>query len=591
MLRLGRELFAQLETLVLKRHAASISLVLAEAWPELTGRLQARWPAFIEAAVQQGRRHGFVTARALARYACLWCIWGPSFDSKPAFAWAQEILADPRRSDVLKLHQLIHRTEDELRQRQRAASSSPAAADGSAAILTPEQFDAALAKVDAAIGRLASARAVFPTAAEPLVVEPCDIGSIDMMIAEPDALQEYRRSANGWQRAAVARANDPPVKWMRAPEEPVELALISQGVHGGPPARLNLRVDTIAVCNPRVHPEVVHLGVEGRLAWRGRDTTRLSLAVYAPALPEAAASAGPRGIAFEAPADAQTVSIASCGLRDAGAPFGDVSMSLRVFPAAQWLLNISHAAWQPMVWPAGASDPSPVSVCRLEQDGSPVDAAPWQRAWSGLHAAFRAGFDRLFNEWTRVLDGQATRMEVEASPLVGQAALTWGWKRTSATTVLMRTQGLLEMLALSLELRLGGELVEGPARSRIRLHCAGRSELRMAVAQLGDAAAEGESLKAAMRSWRFPFTLEIEPIAGAEPATLSTAAVAVPITGALVGECGLRPRADGAGKQWFFALRSEPVEVRAELSDPLLGSAVVVKKIFPALTLVDWSAG
>ena len=51
------------------------------------------------------------------------------------------------------------------------------------------------------------------------------------------------------------------------------------------------------------------------------------------------------------------------------------------------------------------------------------------------------------------------------------------------------------------------------------------------------------------------------------------------------------PCADAAGHQWFFALRSEPVDLKVELSDPVLGSATIMKKIFPALSLVDWSAG
>ena len=67
MLRLTWEQFDRLEQLTLKRHAASISGVLAQTWPALTERLQDRWPAFVEAAVQQGRKHGLVDAGDLAR--------------------------------------------------------------------------------------------------------------------------------------------------------------------------------------------------------------------------------------------------------------------------------------------------------------------------------------------------------------------------------------------------------------------------------------------------------------------------------------------------------------------------------------------
>lgn len=592
MLRLSWEQLEQLELLTLKRHAESISGVLAETWPALTDRLKDRWPAFVDAAVQQGRKHGLSDARDLARYASLWCIWGPGFDSKPGFAWAAEILADGRRGAALKLHQLTHRTREELRKIEIAAAQ-PGAAATAAPALNREQFDAAFAKVDARIGPLAASRSVFPDIEARPAVAPCDLATVDMMVAEADGLQEYRYVNNGWQRGAVPRSSEAPAQWTRAPDKPVDIAVTSHVLRGGPPARLNLRVETLAVCDPRVHPEVVHLAAGGRLAWKGRDTARLSLALYATAPPSPEPGAASPGIAAEAPFDAQTVSLSSCGLRDAGAPFGDVGLLVRVYPATQWLTEVRHAAWQPMLWPVPAQAPAEPAgaTCRLEADGQQVESASWQGAWLALHGAFRKGMDRLFNEWSRVLDGQATRLEVEAAPLVGQAGVSWGWKRTAPASVVMRTQGVLDLLALSIELRLSGELVEGPARSRIRIHCTGRSELRMQIAQLGAEAAEGQGLPDALRHWRYPYTLEIEPLAGAEPATLGAAAVPVPITGALVGECGLRARADGAGQQWFFTLRTEPVAIVTEATDPLLGTARQPRKIFPAMTLVDWSAG
>ena len=113
----------------------------------------------------------------------------------------------------------------------------------------------------------------------------------------------------------------------------------------------------------------------------------------------------------------------------------------------------------------------------------------------------------------------------------------------------------------------------------------------MTLAQLGDTGQEGQDLKSVLRTWRFPFTLEIEPLAGSEPLTLSAAAGPLPVSGALVGECGLRARGDGGGQQWFFALRAEPVAIVTEVSDPVLGGSRKTRKIFPALSLVDWSAG
>ena len=590
MLRLTWEQFDRLEQLTLKRHAASISHVLAETWPALTERLGDRWPAFVEAALQQGRKHGLREPRDLARYASLWCIWGPSFDGKPSFAWAAEILGDPRRGAALKLHQLAFRTGQELQQRQ-------AAEGGAAPVLTTAQFESALTGVDARIGRLAAARAVFPsTEPAPLAVKACDLGVIDMMVSEAENLQEYRHTPNGWQRFAVAKIGDGAVKWTRAPEEPVSLAVTSHVLRAGAPARLNLRIEPHALCDPRVHPEVVHVGSEGHLAWKGRDTARLSLALYAPSPAPSPAPAKPNatlpGIATETPFDLQTVRIASCGVRDAGAPFGDVAMEVRVYDAAQWLTEVSNPAWEPMVWPARPeAAPAPTATCKLEKDGAPVDVAAWQKSWRDLQGAFRAGMERLYNEWARFLDNPASRLEVEASPLVGQAGVTWGWKRTSTNDVAMRTEGALDLLAFSLELRLSGELVDGPARARIRVHCKGRSEMRMSVAQLGASGKEGTDLKSVLRSWRFPFTLEMEPLAGAEPSILTAASGPMPITGALVGECGLRGKSEGGGLQWFFALRAEPLTIVSATTDPVLGTTRRTHKIVPALSLVDWSGG
>lgn len=592
MLRLSWEQLDRLEQLTLKRHAASISSVLAETWPALTERLQDRWPAFVEAAVQQGRKHGLRDARDLARYASLWCIWGPAFDGKPSFAWAAEILADPRRGAGLKLHQLAHRTRQELQHRQAPQAGTPGAA-GAAAALTTAQFETALAGVDAKIGLLAAARSVFPSSeAVAVALKACDLGIIDMMVSEAENLQEYRHSPNGWQRFAVPKTADAPVQWTRAPEEPVQLAVTSHALRAGAPARLNLRIETHAVCDVRVHPEVAHVGAEGRLAWKGRDTARLSLALYASA-PDAAAPVVARpGIAAQAPFDLQTVEIGACGVRDAGAQFGDVALQVRVYEATQWLIEVRHPAWEPMVWPAPTeSEAAPVATCKLEKDGAVVDADAWQQSWRGLHAAFRSGLERLYNEWARFLDDDSSRLEVEASPMVGQAGITWGWRRTSASTVVMRTEGALDMLALAMELRLSGELVEGTARSRIRIHCKGRSELRSTITQLGEQGVEGQDLKSMLRSWRFPFTLEIEPLAGAEPATLSAAAGPMPITGALVGECGLRLRGDGGGYQWFFAMRVEPLAIVTEVSDPVLGGSRQMRKVLAALSLVEWMAG
>lgn len=589
MLRLTWEQQALLDQLIARRHAEGIAAVLGQAWPALVERLAGRWPAFVEAAVQQGRQHGFEDARDLARYASLWCVWGPAFDGKPAFAWAQEILADPRRAAPLKLHQLAHRTRDEL-QRLHAASGTHGKPSPDA--LSGAQFDAVLQRIDEAIGPLAAARSVFPPEpGEAPRVVPCDIATIDLVVVEPDGLEEYRLGTNGWQRAQVARTPDPALHWTHAPDEPVSLALVSRPLRKGAPARLNLRIEPHAACDPRTHPEVVHVGAEGHLAWKGRDATRLSLAVYADADAMPGGALTLPSIAAPTPFDAQTVTVSSCGLRDAGAPFGPVSLALRVYPGAQHKLEIGHPAWPPMAWPPQESVAAPAPSVRLERDGEPVDARAWQQHWARLHTLLQAGFERVYNEWVRVLDAQATRLDVDASALVGQAGLAWGWRRTGPDLVQMRTQAALDLIAFACDLTLVGEIVDGDARSRLRLRCQGREELRATVQQTGETAPERQGLKDMARSFRFPLTLEVDPLAEPSAASLVAAAVPQALTGALVGECGLRPRTDGPGHQWHFSLRLEPVTLVVDGMDPLLGRTRRQRPLLPEIKLVEWSAG
>jgi hypothetical protein len=584
MLRLSNDQVDLLDQLVTRRHAALISAVLAEAWPAMTERLKERWPAFVEAAALQARKHGITDVAGLARYASLWCIWGPAFDDKPGFEWAREILADPRRSPALKLHQLVHRSREELGRRQPTGPSA-------APVLTPAAFDAALATIEAQMLTMGAARTVFPAEREPPVIKACDLGVVDLMIAEAENLLEYRRSPVGWQRGAVPRIGTEPIHWTRAPELGPTLAVPSHALRAGPAARLNLKLQMHAVCDPKLHPGVVHQSAQGRLAWAGRDAARLSVALYA--LPLDAAAPTP-GIAARLPADVQTVQLTSCGTRDAGAPFGAVNFAVSVFPATQWLTEVRHAAWPAVAWPDDANTPVPVVpgavAVRLEADGQPRDVATWQRSWAGLQGKFRQGMEKLFNDWARAV-ASSPRLEVEASPMVGEAGLTWGYRRTAADNVEMRTEGLLDLLAFAVDLSLTGELGHGSARARATLACKGRIELRMPVAQLGDTAEDGKGLTAALRTWRLPFTLDVEPLASPDLATLSAAPMPEAMLGALVGEAGLRLRPDGGGWQWFFQLRCEPVTVSLVCADPMLGASSVQRPLLPGGALVDWSAG
>jgi hypothetical protein len=279
-------------------------------------------------------------------------------------------------------------------------------------------------------------------------------------------------------------------------------------------------------------------------------------------------------------------------MRDAGAPFGDLAIELQVLPATQWWTEVRHAAWPAMHWPAsGEIDAPTVAACRLEADGVARDVQAWQKSWAGLRAALAQGMEKMFNTWARAMSGGSPRLEVQAELLSGQAALTWGYRRTAAAAAELRVEGVVDMVAAALDVHLSGELDIAGARARIHLSTKGRSELRMGIQQMGALGDDAKSLAAAQRSWQFPFMLEVEPIATAELTTLSAAATPAALLGALSGKCGLRPRPDGAGHQWFCSVLLEPVTVVLVGRDPIVGAAIHTIALLPAMPLVDWSAG
>jgi hypothetical protein len=581
MLRLTHDQSDLLDQLTVRRQSVAVSAMLAQAWPAVTERLKERWPAFVEAAMQQARRYGVADLPSMAHFAGLWCLWGAAFEDKHGFEWAHEILADPRRSPPLKVHQLMVHTRGELQRRQPASAAS-------AAGVTLAQFDATAAVVETQASLLAAARSVYLSDEPPVRVKPCDLATVDLMVAEIDGMQEYRAQAGGWQRQPAPKLAAAPIHLVQAPDEPITFALLSNPLRAGPVARLNLRTEAHAVCDPRVHPEVVHLNTQGRLAWKGRDAARLSLALYA-ATPDPGVI---RGIAAETPPDVQTVNAATCGMRDAGAPFGDLAIELQVLPATQWWTEVRHAAWPTLHWPATGEIEAPTAAtCRLEADGVARDVQAWQKGWVGLRAAFAQGMEKMFNTWGRAMSGGAPRLEVQAELLSGQAAITWGYRRTAANAAELRVEGAIDMVAAALDVHLSGELDIGGARARIHVSTKGRSELRMPIQQLGIRGDEDKALAAAQRSWQFPFMLEVEPIATAELTTLSAAPAPPALLGSISGKCGLRPRPDGAGSQWFCSLTLEPVTAVLVGRDPIIGAATHTIPLLPAMPLVDWSAG
>jgi hypothetical protein len=145
------------------------------------------------------------------------------------------------------------------------------------------------------------------------------------------------------------------------------------------------------------------------------------------------------------------------------------------------------------------------------------------------------------------------------------------------------------MDACQAELELGGELTLAGTSTRLTLRVAGQAPLRHELRREALQPPMAAVLKPAVASWRWPFTLALEPLAGDSAALLQQAG---PVTGALVGDAGLRACTHGSsGWEWFVSLRLEAVAVPLQSSDPLLGQTRWLQALLPALTLVDWSLG
>lgn len=581
MLTLTADQLAQVQDLQLRRDAQALHAVLSDAWPAVAQQLQARWPAFVDMALSRGRALGLGTVADLARYASLCCLWGASFETRPRFDWAAALAADPALSPALKLHQLTHRSRAELV--RRAAKAVPG---GEA--LTPAGFDQALAAVEAGLGRAARGRSIFldlPPAPRP---RACDLAQVGFALTEPADLQVYHLQEGRWLRIAQPPAAATPETLGAPPAEARELAVLSRAAGRGANAKLQLGVEAHARCGAD-HPAVQHASHAGRLAWRGADTARLHLTLHAPPAAPVDQKHGPAGIGHAEPPELQTLSISSCGIRDAGAPFGGVDLRLQVHDVTQRLVEIRHGAAPVRDWPAtDAPPPAPPNpaACRLEADGHAEPAGAWQEAWLALQPRTAAGLESLFNAWSRAMHGTSAQMTAELSPLVGQAGVCWGWQRTPGGAMALRVQAALDFTALVLDLHLRGELDWDGSRAGVSLRAQGRVDWRTQL-DLHDPAGLAE----AKLAWQHPFTFSLEAIATDEPALLSAGPLPDELRGALTGSCGLRPRPDGRGHQWFFRLAVAPVHVALLRQDPATGLQRERRELLPALTLVDWSAG
>lgn len=582
MLTLTPQQLDRIEQLQARRQAAALLEGLGQAWPAVAARLGERWPAFVAASAERAQAVGLRTPAEQAGFISLCCLWGSGFETRPGHEWAARVLATPALRPALVLHQLTHQSREILqRRRAQAGSAQPG--------LSPAAFDQSLATLDAWLRRALPAGGFFLDLPAPAALQACDLDRVSFAVVDAQPLQAYQPAAGSWTRVALPAWRSPPQTLEAPPAAPVVLAVISPARGAGGSARLQLALETAATCGAR-HPSVSHHSAAGRLSWQGVDAARLSLPVHAPAVDR---QAPPAGIGHGEPAETQQVHVETCGVRAAGAPLGQLAIQLQVHAATQHALDVHHGALPPLAWPpdAGTVPPAVPVRCQLQTDGDDHPAPAWLAAWQQLQGLTRDGLARLGQAWERALVPGTARLQAEAAPLAGQAALSWGWQRGADGSVALRLLGQIDFTALRLDLCLAGELDWHGSRARVQLRAHGEVDWRQPLDATGDAAALTAALAQGRCSWRLPFTARIEPISTGQAALLCAGPLAPALQGAVVGECGLRPRPDGRGHAWFYRLAIEAVHAQLLRQDPVGGLQQQRRELIPALTLLDWTAG
>lgn len=583
---LNLEQAKRLQAVQAERDRRQLAQSLVAAFPALAERAGDRLGALVAHGEQRAAAHGLTHALAVARYLACWVALGTEFETRGGHTWALDLLSDRARSEGAKAFQLVRRCREEL-QRLLAAGGP-----GASELPKLADFDRAISHLDDALRQL-GVMGSLERGARLALGQPCDIDAVEWREHEVLPRPPYRFERGQWSRAGgdsmpaapvVITAADP-AAW------PARLSLLGDDP-SGQPARLRLRLRAGHCCDPAVHPRVLQFTDTGLLEWRGPHTHELVLSQHAP-LPD---PAPPKALQ---PALAQSggprlgrLQLASCGLREQGSALGELVTDWCVYPAAQhWMLWRREAApdrqWSTDAAPAPHA---PRAACIIERDGQRLDASAWQAGLQALDAQLEQGLERLFTAWCREGGFEQPQMAAEPAVLCGDAGLAWGWLPAAegvAGTPGHRVAGQLNLVAARLSLRLSGQLALGGSLSQWRLHCAGQVPLS---AQWDATAAEGQGAlppAGAQVAIRLPLALQVD-VAATETACMVDASL---VAGAVVGQCGLRPRPDGLGWQWFARLAVEPVHAQCRVSDPLLGLLQWRRALLPAMTLVDWSLG
>lgn len=609
MLRLSSEQYDWVLNLQRERLAQALGQLLKTQWPALAAKLGDRATAFVEAALQQAQRYELHEPSHAARYANLWCVWGPAFDDKPGFEWAPDILRDDHRSAAVKVQQMVLRSRDELLKRPGAG-------------VTPAQFDAADAATEALAAHAVAAPWIDGPAGVPQPRQVCDLSAFDLALGDSSWRQEYRLALSGQavlvHRAPVPaepqryRSDTPPLPG--SPLVPRQVAVMATPPSQGHKAWLHLRCAADTVCDEAFHPRVELKSDQGGQVFEGKAARLVKLPLHTveefipPQPPTATAAAAvltgkpgapvltltpDGGLCRERPPRYLSITACTCGLRRAGAPLGRQEAVLSLFPADQWLLDLKPLPQPNWQWPAhGPREVAPPPLVRLERDGKALRTEAWQQGWRSLADAFVQGVDGWLTAMGRQEAVLNPHLDITPNLMHGLSVWTWGAREActaEGSLGFMRAQGITRLVACGTELGLTGEIRAGGGHARLRMRSHGQALLHSDLLREQTEPPLAGLLSAVKVAWRHPFEVEVDALS--HPDLVSLCEAPGSQLGALTGEAGLRPRPDGQGWQWYLVLKVEPAVLSLSAWDPVRGGQQFLQPLWPAQTLVDWSAG
>jgi len=322
---LSAEQAARLVALQRSRDLQRLGAALDSTFPELRGRLGARWNDFIEHGARRATAYGLDHLLCVARLLAAWVVCGADFEARQA--WAAAILTDAQRSEGAKAFQLCVRILEQLR--TAAQSGQPTAAD----------FELALRRLDEGLSGAGAFASLLPRERIRLGVA-CDVDAVELRLVDASWRQHYTAHGGTWRRepsagaaASITLVHDPVAA--TAPLWPRQVTLLSLAPGAERAARLRVRVKAEHRCDAALHPLLQCLEPAGERALRGDVAADATLAVHAP--PATDPGAQPHVGEEDAP-QFSVLNVASCGLRERGVPIGSLSTLLAAYDATQHLV-------------------------------------------------------------------------------------------------------------------------------------------------------------------------------------------------------------------------------------------------------------